>query len=260
MRCRFTLVEVLVTATIIGVLMAILLPTINKAREKARVVQAKADIKALEIAIKQYESTYGFLPAEVRNRDSSSSNPDVRWEDFADDPSSSGADNDWQDVNNDDKKDHTRVIEDLACLGEDPDSPYAARRNQRDIRMLEKISQFTNSGHTHLSMIDPWQRRYRMVWDTYDSGSGNHDRPYDGRIARKLINGFHHPYTSSSDDQQPTYYVYASYVVWSTGPDMDESRSDPTNSGDSAPQARQNRDNVYSIQTDWKAADGHVPK
>jgi len=60
-RC-FTLVELLTVITIIAVLMGILMPVLAGAKEKARETQARTEIKALALAIKQFEATYGFLP------------------------------------------------------------------------------------------------------------------------------------------------------------------------------------------------------
>jgi prepilin-type N-terminal cleavage/methylation domain-containing protein len=61
-RRTFTLIEVLVTIAIIAILAGLLMPAIGKAREKAKIVQTRGQINALLMAIKMYESTYGYLP------------------------------------------------------------------------------------------------------------------------------------------------------------------------------------------------------
>jgi prepilin-type N-terminal cleavage/methylation domain-containing protein len=61
-RRTFTLIELLTVIAVIAILAGLLLPAVQKAKEKAKRTRAHSEIKALEVAIKQYESTYGYLP------------------------------------------------------------------------------------------------------------------------------------------------------------------------------------------------------
>lgn len=61
-RCAFTLVELLVSIAIIGILIAMLLPAIQQAREAARRTQCINNIKQLSIAAHSYTSAHKKLP------------------------------------------------------------------------------------------------------------------------------------------------------------------------------------------------------
>ena len=61
----FTLIELLVVISIIGVLIALLLPAVQSARESSRRAQCINNLKQLGVAVQSYIASANVLPSQT---------------------------------------------------------------------------------------------------------------------------------------------------------------------------------------------------
>lgn len=133
-RHDFTLVELLMAIGIIVILAAISIPTALSAIKKAETAKAQAEMTALVTALKNYESTYGFLPFHFRKSSNTS-------------PATDG------EVQPGDYSDFIKVLqgENLEIKGK--------KMNPRKLAFLEI------QGNTKGVYEDPWGNDYTVIID-----------------------------------------------------------------------------------------------
>ncbi len=75
----FTVLELLVTLAVIGLLLALIVPAVQESREAARRIDCKNRLKQIGIALHSFESVYGRFPAGKSNAETSAQTPERSW-------------------------------------------------------------------------------------------------------------------------------------------------------------------------------------
>jgi prepilin-type N-terminal cleavage/methylation domain-containing protein len=132
----FTLVELLVVVTIIGLLVGLISVAVPKAIESGMKAKAKGELTAIVSAVKAYKQEYGRFPGDPTKTNRlywSNSSPNM--------------------------KDLMKV------LGGDATTQLDGQiANPKGVRFFE-------GGQTDGTLLDPWSRQYLVLVDSADTGS-----------------------------------------------------------------------------------------
>ena len=78
-RRAVSLIEVLIVVSISSVLVALLLPAVQKVRAAAKRLSCQSNMRQIAIATHNYESTTGRLPPAFRHRRPDTQDPNIQW-------------------------------------------------------------------------------------------------------------------------------------------------------------------------------------
>jgi len=247
----FTIVELLVVISIIGILAAMLLPVLAKAKVAAQKKQAAVEISQIVGAIQQYDSVYGRFPVSAVDQALAGTN------DFT----CGGSGYDIAGVNQLWTMGITNNGEVMAILmditaysnGVQTVNYKHVKNPQQTIFLNAKMSGDTRSPGVGADLVyrDPWGNPYVITMDlSYDEQCRDSNycqqavsqNPPGATYVQTGFNGLFNPnMNATTPDQLNDFLYHGKVMVWSAGPDRKIDPALPANLG-------VNKDNVLSWQ------------
>ncbi len=250
LRRGFTLIEMLVVIAIISILAGLLLPALAKAKQKAKIAQARTEMANLVAAITQYQSEYGRYPGNT-NAVNSLPGPSGESPDFTFGTAGTGylPDNTVGTSGNAGAYQTSNAelmaillnLETFPSTG-NPTCNKDFARNPRKIQFYnaKRVSGTTSPGGVGDDLVfrDPWGNPYIVTLDfNYD------DKCRDGFYRNVAVaqesgdKGFNGLYRAPSSGDH--FEANVGVMVWSFGPDGKVDSAAKAN-------ANENKDNILS--------------
>jgi prepilin-type N-terminal cleavage/methylation domain-containing protein len=221
----FSLIEMLVVISIVGILAALLLPTLATVKKMAKIKLAKLEMASLASAISQYESLYGWPPLSRNAIDACNrSSPDFTCGTVLPNGTvlsgtkvTSTGNGGYQNCN----AEVIAILMDVDMLS----NADHVRNPQRHCFFSPKVTTRTNTPGVGPDCVfrDPWGNPYLIT--------------LDANLDETCQDGFYYPLTKTGKP----LLIKGSVMIWSFGPD---GKADPD--WKTGPKGGANKDNILS--------------
>ena len=269
-RRAFTIIELLVVIAIIGILAAMLLPVLSKAKVTAQKNQAKKEMSDITTAIQQYDSVYGRFPvssaaqSQAAQNAQAGGNPDFTYGGVFQSPSPSATYTIGTLINNKIRT-NAEVIGILMNLTNYPSGGATENTNyqknpQQTIFLSAKMSGYDPTvpqtpapgGVDNTGVYrDPWGNPYVITMDlNYDELC--RDAFYCSNSVsgpnNPGLNGLVSPTATATTQGNTDFQYHGKVMVWSAGPDGKIDGTAQVPSGQGSANVGVNKDNILSWQ------------
>ncbi len=239
----FTLIELLVVISIIAVLASLLLPAINKAQGKAKIAEARVQMRSIVNAVTTYKTDYNRLPTTRAG----SSDVTFGWNNTGNNGGgNAGAAQGYPLINTPNNSELVAVLGDLLNFRDGTPTTNAGHQlNPKQLIYLEYKEAGGNNGNKGVGLDgvyrDPWGRPYIISLDANYDGATR-----DNFYSRGVVSTQSAPPpvgrvgTFSPDGSTTNWHIRAEAAVWSFG------RDGIAHDGQSALNVNNNEDNILS--------------